>query len=107
MSWSNWKKYSPVPPSGKVWSAVDPEVQICTEIRQAPDACATTVLKNVYSYLNPTLVPDIQPVSCIQRRYKRPMYDPELLQGTYGYAVQSINSPCNVETPIYIYKFMP
>jgi hypothetical protein len=80
---------------------------MCTELRQAPDACAQQVLKGVYSYLSPGLTPDVQPVSCIARGYKRQMYDPELLQGTYMYQVQSINSPCYVEKPIYIVKYMP
>jgi hypothetical protein len=107
MSWSFWNKNAPTPPPGKVWSAVDPELQVCTEIQRAPDACAQQVLKNVYSYLNPGLVPDIQPVSCVQRGYKRQVLDPEVLQGTYLYQVQSINSPCNVEPYIYIVKYMP
>ena len=107
MSWLYWSKTAPSPPPGRVWSAIDPQLQVCTEIQRAPDACAQKVLKNVYHYLNPELVPDIKPQSCIERGFQRQVLDPEVLQGTYLYQVQNMDSPCNVQPFIYIYKYMP
>jgi hypothetical protein len=108
MSFSNWSRTAPLPPPGRVWSAIDKEVQVCNEIRGAPDACAQDVLKNTYKYLSPGLKgADIKPMSCIARGYKRQMYDPELLQGTYAWQVMNINSPCNIDKPIYLFTYQP
>lgn len=108
MSYSNWARTAPLPPPGRVWSAIDKEVQVCTEIRGAPDACAQEVLKNNFRYLSPGLKSaDVKPMSCIERNYKRQMYDPELLQGTYMYQNMRIDSPCKIDRPIYIFTYQP
>ena len=108
MSYSNWARTAPLPPPGRFWSALDTKVQVCTEIRGAPDACAQEVLKHNFRYLSPGLKsPDIKPVSCIERGYQRQGFDPELLQGTYMYQTMPITSPCKIESPIYIFNYQP
>ena len=112
MSWSNWSKYNPSAPAptipgDRIWSSVDPDLQVCVEVRNAPDTCAPSVLKNMYKRLTPGLVPDIQPRSCIERGYKRALYDPEVLQSTYAWQTMDVRNPCNVNNFVYIYKFLP
>lgn len=102
MSWSAWQRFAPVPPSIPVWSSVDPNVNYCTEIRQAPDACA----RKIIGHMNPG-TNDVKPMSCIARGFTNQLYDGELLQGTYMFQTQNIDSPCNVDTPIYIFRFTP
>jgi hypothetical protein len=106
MSWSTWQRYAPVPPpspaSAPVWSSVNHEAQVCTELQRAPDACSRKILGTLLQGTN-----DVQPQSCISRGYTRQMYDPELLQSSYMFQTQSINSPCNVQHPIYIVSYMP
>jgi len=101
MSWSAWQRYAPVPPSpknGPIWSTIDPIAQVCTEVRNAPNACAQKVLqKSEY----------VQPKSCIARGYTRQLYDPEVLQSSYMFQTQRIDSPCNIQHPIYLLRYMP
>ena len=102
MSWYAWQRHAPVPPStkngGTIWSTIDPYAQVCTELRNAPDACAQKVLQHA-EY--------VQPKSCIARGFTRQMYDAELLQSSYMFQTQRIDSPCNVQHPIYMLRYMP
>jgi hypothetical protein len=102
MSWSSWQRFAPSPPSFTVWSSVNKEAQVCTELQHAPNACAQKVLSTLHQGGN-----DVKQQSCVSRGFKRQMYDPELLQSSYMFQTQDINSPCNVQTPIYIVTYMP
>ena len=102
MSWSSWQRFAPTPPSIPVWSSVNKEAQVCTELQRAPDACARKVLSTLHPGTN-----DVKPQSCIARGFTRQMYDPEVLQSSYMFQTQSIDSPCYVDKPIYIVSYMP
>lgn len=102
MSWSSWQRYSPTPPPFPVWSSVNPDLQVCTELQHAPDKCAQKVLSSIHRGKN-----DVKPLSCVARGYTRQLYDPEVLQSSYMFQTQNINSPCNVQHPIYIVRYTP
>jgi hypothetical protein len=102
MSWSSWNRFPLVPPSPPVWSSVNAELQVCTELQRAPNACAMKVLSNIHVGSN-----DVKPQSCIARGFTRQLYDPEVLQSSYMFQTQNIDSPCNIQSPIYIVRYMP
>jgi len=106
MSWSTWQKFGPTPPSSSpsapIWSSINPDLQTCVELRQAPDACARSIIATMNPGKNL-----VKPQSCIARGYTRQMNDPEVLQSSYLFQTQNINSPCNVQAPIYIFRYTP
>jgi hypothetical protein len=102
MSWSTWQKFGPTPPSGNVWSSVNPDLQTCVELRNAPDACARQIIAGMNPGQN-----IVKPQACVARGYTRQLFDPEVLQSSYMFQTQNINSPCNVQAPIYMFRYTP